>query len=262
MRENSEKRQSVEPVTRALRIVEALNLRPVTTLAALHQMTGLPKPTLVRLLDTLIASGYVCRVSRQAGYGLAERVLRLSGGFRHTDQVVEAARPFLSALTAQHKWPFAIATVNGDAMLVRASTRRESPFGMDADYIGKRVPMLIAALGRAYLAFCPDDERETILAVLRASKARRNMQARDESAVNRMLAATRARGYATTSPVPNEPMMGFAVPVMEGERVIAAMTMRYFGSALTEEEAARRYLSSMQSAAEAIAATLTEGPAL
>jgi IclR family mhp operon transcriptional activator len=258
MAATSRKAHIVEPVTRAFQILEALNQQTVTTLAVLHQATGLPKPTLVRLLDTLIAAGYVQRISRQTGYSLAERVLRLSGGFRHADRVVEAARPFLTALTAQCKWSFAVATADGDAMIVRAGTRLENPFSTDPNYLGRRVPMLIAALGRAYLAFCPEAEREALLAAMRASKARRNALARDEQAVARLLATTRARGYASTTPTPGEPMMGFAVPIMEGERVVATMTMRYFASMLTEDEAARRYLASMQSAAESIAATLKE----
>ncbi|HEX7777433.1 MAG TPA: DNA-binding transcriptional regulator, partial [Parvibaculum sp.] len=223
-----EKVPVVEPVARALHILEALNQQTVTTLAALHQATGLPKPTLVRLLDTLIAAGYVERISRQTGYSLAERVLRLSGGFRHADRVVEAARPFLTALTAQHKWSFAVATADGDSMIVRAGTRLENPFSTDPNYLGRRVPMLLAALGRAYLAFCPAAEREGLLSAMRASKARRNALARDEPAVARLLATTRARGYASTTPAQGEPMMGLAVPVMDGERVVGAMTMRYF----------------------------------
>jgi IclR family mhp operon transcriptional activator len=252
------KPQTVEPVTRALLVLEALNQQTVTTLATLHQATGLPKPTLVRLLDTLIASGYVERISRQTGYSLAERVLRLSGGFRHADRVVEAARPFLAALTAQYKWSFAVATADGDSMIVRAGTRLESPFSTDPNYLGRRVPMLVAALGRAYLAFCPDAEREELLAAMRASKARRNALARDEQAVARLLATTRTRGYASTTPTQGEPMMGLAVPIMEGERVVGAMTMRYFASMMSEDEAANRYLVSMRSAADAIAATLKE----
>lgn len=246
----------VEPVMRALRLLEALNQETVTTLARLHETTGLPKPTLVRLLDTLIAAGYVRRVSRRAGYSLAERVLRLSGGFRYSDKAVEASRPFLYALTAQHKWPVAIATFDGDAMIVRAGTRHKSPFSTDPDYLDTRLPMLLSALGRAYLAFCPEEEREMILAVLRASTKRSDATARDKAAVARLLATVRARGYAWPTPLRGDPTLGIAVPIMQGANVAACMVMRYFGSAMSEKEAARRYLAPMREAAAAIAAEL------
>ena len=151
----SEKTAEIQPVIRAFQVLEALNQQSPCSLALLHETTGLPKPTLVRLLDTLIAGGYAQRLSRRTGYAVAERVLRLSGGFRYADKVVEAARPFLSALTAQHKWPVAIATVDGDAMVVRASTRAESPLATDPNYLNRRVPMLVSALGRAYFRVLP-----------------------------------------------------------------------------------------------------------
>jgi IclR family mhp operon transcriptional activator len=239
--------------------LEALNQRSPTKLAELAQATGLPKPTLSRLLETLIAAGYVARISRRDGYELRERVLRLSSGFRHTDAVVEAARPFLSALTAEHKWPVAIATLERDAMRVRLSTLQESPFAIDESFINRRIPMLVSALGRAYFAFCPPDERETILALLRASARAANRSARDAGFVRQLVASVRRQGYASTGPVPGDPARGLAVPVRAGARVLAAITLRYIGSALSEAEAVRRYHASLQQAAAGIAAAA--GPA-
>jgi IclR family transcriptional regulator, mhp operon transcriptional activator len=244
---------AVEPVMRALAVLEALNNRPVSRLAELARSTGLPKSTLVRLLDTLILGGYAHQISRRKGYSLAERVTRLSGGFRHSDAIVEVARPFLSALTAEHKWPVAIATLDRDAMMVRLSTRRESPFATDPDFINRRVPMLVSALGRAYLAFCPSDEREAILAMLRASKRAVDRPARDAGFVRNLVQSVRRQGFASTGPVPGDRARGLAIPVMSGPRTLAAMTLRFIDTALTEEEAARRYLVSLRQTAERIA---------
>ncbi|MEN6543931.1 DNA-binding transcriptional regulator [Parvibaculum sp.] len=250
-------KEPVQPVLRALRILEVLNEETVTTLERLHQRTALPKPTLVRLLDTLIAGKYVRRVSRRAGYGLTDRVLQLSDGFRHTDRVVEVARPIMHALTAKYKWPVALATFDGDAMIVRAGTLHKSPLGTGPNYLDARLPILLSALGRAYIAFCPETERQTILAVLRASKAPMNAMAKDDKAVTRLIASIRRLGYASTVPMPDELATGLAIPVMQGDEVVAALTMRYFGSAMSDEEAARRYLAPMRAAAEEISASLT-----
>jgi IclR family mhp operon transcriptional activator len=244
---------AVEPVLRALNILEELNLSATTSLAALARATGLPKPTLVRLLDTLIAGGYARRVSRRDGYALTERVVRLSGGFRHADAVVEAARPFLSALTAEHKWPVALATLDHDAMLLRASTLKESPFGTDPNQLNRHVPMLVSALGRAYLAFCPDVERETILALLRASPLEANRPARDPRHIRDLIRTVRRQGYASTGPIPGDRSKGLAIPVLAGSRVLAAITLRYIGVALSEDEAVKRYLPSLRAAARRIA---------
>jgi len=246
-------KEGVQPALRSFRVLEALNAAGTATLMHLHEATGLPKPTLVRLLDTMIAAGYVRRISRSAGYTLTERVLRLSSGFRYNDLVVEAARPFLSALTAEYKWPVALATFDRDAMLVRISTRHESPFSTDTDWLNKRLPMLVSALGRTYLAFCPEEERRLILALLRSSRAAVNAQARDEKHIASLLSAIHKRKYATTAPMRGDPAIGIAVPVMNGESVSACITMRYLGVAMSEAEAVRRYLAPMQRAAQGIA---------
>ncbi|HCX67771.1 DNA-binding transcriptional regulator [Parvibaculum sp.] len=248
------KTEGVQPVLRSLKLLETLNAAGTATLSSLHNDTGLPKPTLVRLLDTMISAGYVRRVSRSAGYELTERVLRLSSGFRHKDLVVEAARPFLSALTAEHKWPVALATLDHDAMLMRLSTRHESPFSTDPDWLNRRLPMLISALGRAYLAFCPDEERRLLLAMIRSSNATVNAQARDEKYVSSMLATIRERGYATTAPMKGDSSMGIAVPVRSNGKVAACITIRYIGSTMSEAHAIKRYLAPMQRAADGIAA--------
>lgn len=243
----------VQPVLRGLQLLEALNRSPVSSVADLAAVTGLPKATIVRLLDTLIAGGYAQRLAKRRGYALAERVLRLAGGFRDEDEIVEAARPHLSALTAQHKWPLLLATLDNDAMRVRASTRRESPFATDPDSINRRVPMLVSALGRAYLAFCSDAERDTILTLLKASSRPANRLAHDPRHVAELIRSIRRRGYASAAFVPGERATGLAVPIMRGSQVLAAMSLRYFGAATTEAEAARRYLTALQQAARAIA---------
>lgn len=252
----TEKTAEIQPVIRALQVLEALNQQRVTPLSLLHEQTGLPKSTLVRLLDTLITGGYVERVSRVAGYALAERVLQLTGGFRHSDKIVEASRPFLSALTAQHKWPLALGTPADDVMLVRISTRAESPFASDKEFLGRRVSMLLSALGRAYFSFCDEDTRETLMKLMRSSRARRNAMAKDERAVKRLVTQIREHGYATTAPAPNDLLAGFAVPLIKDGRPIAAITLRYYGSVMNEAEAAKRFLRPMQDAAAAIAAGL------
>ena len=95
---------------------------------------------------------------------------------------------------------------------------------------------------------------ETILAQLHASSRTTDRLARDPRGMTRLIQSVQRAGYASTVSVPGTPAQGLAVPVMRGGRVLATMTMRYIGSALTEQEAARRYLGSMQHAADGIAA--------
>ena len=87
----------IEPIRRAFVVLEALNRRRSTTLTVLAAETGLPRPTLVRLLQTLIALGYASRVSREAGYRLTDHVLALAGGVRFIDHLVDASIPAMKS---------------------------------------------------------------------------------------------------------------------------------------------------------------------
>ena len=51
----------IRSVERAIDVLQALNRRPISTLGDLHCETGLPKPSIVRLLRTLEAKGLAAR---------------------------------------------------------------------------------------------------------------------------------------------------------------------------------------------------------
>jgi IclR family mhp operon transcriptional activator len=50
-------------VCRALDVLRTLNKLQIASVTAIHEETGFPKPTIVRLLETLRAEGYVARTT-------------------------------------------------------------------------------------------------------------------------------------------------------------------------------------------------------
>ena len=238
---------------RGLSLLEALNRRAVGSVDELAQDTSLPKSTIVRLLDTLVLSGYVRRLPRRGGYSLADRVLGLAWGFRSEDAIVEGARPLLTAFTAQHNWPLSMATLTVDVMRIRATTLPQSPFAIDRERINRRVPLLGSALGCAYLAYCSEAERQSIVAWLKNSGRPVDQPAGDPRYIAALVRRVRRMGYAATPTAANDPIAGMAVPVRRGARVYACVTMRYPRKAMTESEAASRYLLPLQATARAIA---------
>src|SRR5688572_6921796 len=77
----SDRGATVRSVERGLAILQAMNRRPVSSVDYLHKTTRLPKPTLVRLLHTMVKAGYLTNDVRQGGYQLASLVTSLSCGF-------------------------------------------------------------------------------------------------------------------------------------------------------------------------------------
>ncbi|SKA38753.1 transcriptional regulator, IclR family [Enhydrobacter aerosaccus] len=241
----------IEPVRRSFALLEALSRRRSTTVGVLTEETGLPRPTVLRLLQTLMALGYVARLSRQQGYRLTDRVLGLSESIRFVDHLVDAAIPHMSRFTADHGWPLYLATLSYGAITIRHSTAPESPLAFEGAGLNSRRPVLASALGRVWLAFCGEEERRSILRDIGG------LSRQQEVALNEALARVSREGVAFTQPPRPTRLHGMAVPVRQhgraDGRVIASLSMRFPRSAMTEQEVALRFGRRLQTLARAIA---------
>jgi IclR family mhp operon transcriptional activator len=242
----------VRAVVRTIDLLQALNRQPVSTLDVLHKHTGIPKPSIVRLLESLVSKGLVRHAPQYGAYYLTSLVNTLSSGYHSEPRIVEAARPRLDAVTEAIKWPLAIAVLDVDAVVVRYSTIPNSPLSLLHSTINMRLSLVSRAIGRAYLAFCEADERDTILALLKQSKNPEDAVVHDEQAVREMIEQTRKQGYALRDPSVRPVSGTLAVPVFDGTHVVASFGMTWFASTLSNDEVVRRYLPQLQEAAQAI----------
>lgn len=243
----------VESVRRAIHLLHELNRQRVSSVRHLHKATGLPKPTIVRLLDTLISLGYVVNDHRQGGYQVTSLVRSLSAGFHGDPLVVEAARAWAIAFTRKFQWPVAVAILDRDAVMIRFSTIADSPVSPFHATINNRLQLMSRALGRAYIAFCPPNERNLLLRILAASSDPENEAARDRDAALTLLAMIRRAGFAERSPtVEPKSSSTIAVPVMLGRKVLATVGVTYFTSAVPKAEAIARYVPPLKEMAKNI----------
>jgi IclR family transcriptional regulator, mhp operon transcriptional activator len=93
--------------------------------------------------------------------------------------------------------------------------------------IGEKMPMLVTAVGRAYLSACDDAERRALLELLERRTDAWGELARDKRYVKRFIADTQRRGYAYNDGewACEAAFAGIAVPVHSGERLLAALNM-------------------------------------
>lgn len=240
----------IEPVRRSFAVLEALSRRRTSSLSLLVGETGLPRPTVVRLLHTLTALGYAQRVSRDQGWRLTDRVLGLSESIRFVDHLVDAAMPHMSRFTADHGWPLYLATLSSGAITIRHSTAPESPMAFEAAALNTRRSVLVSALGRVWLAFSGPDERR---AILRDSEAAAALGGRTTAAFDEMLVRIRREGWAFTARTRSR-IHGMAVPIRTGGRMLGSLSMRFPHSAMSESEAASRFGPRLSEVARDIAA--------
>jgi IclR family transcriptional regulator, mhp operon transcriptional activator len=175
---------AIEPVKRAFLVLEMLNRNRTSTLAGLAQATCLPKPTVARMIETLVALGYAAHVSRADGYRITDRVLVLASGLRFVDHLVDAASRPMDAFTRKTGWPLYLGTISAGAMMVRYSTAPLSPLSFERTNYDAKLRIFASALGRVYFAFCPQRERSMILAEIRARGGQQRLAAAQQTAWN------------------------------------------------------------------------------
>lgn len=249
------KRRTPDPLrgaVRTLEVLRAVNDAPGAGVSTLAQRTRIPRPSLYRILETLCALGYVQRRADREGYAPTILVRSLSDGFNDETWVRSIALPVMAALQKEIVWPTDIASFFDDAMYLRETTRRHSPLTIDTARVGLRLPMLLSATGRAYLAFCTAAERAAIVERLRRSRAPEDALARDARYVGNLIATTRRRGYGERHGEIFPKTGAIAVPVMHGERVVCCLNISFIASALTAGEAAAKYLGPLRAAARKI----------
>lgn len=238
-------------VTRTLAVIRVLNEHNGAPVSELARLTRIPRPSLYRILEALCALGYLHR-NREEHYELTLLVRTLSDGFEDETWIRGIAEPVMAALQREIVWPTDMATFHGNAMHLRATTRRHSPLTIDTATVGLRLPMLQSATGRAYLAFCMDAERTAILANLRRSSASEDRPSRDPDYVDKIVAVTRKNGYGERHREIFNKTGAIAVPVRQGARVVACISISFIASALSPREAAERYLVQLQRAARTV----------
>lgn len=239
-------------VSRALGVLRALNEHNGERVATIARVTGIPRPSLYRILEALRSLGYVRRRADGETYELTIQVRALSDGFSDEAWLRQAALPVMQRLQHEIVWPTDIATFFDDAMYLRETTRRQSPLTIDGATVGLRLPMLKSATGKAYLAWCSETEREAILENLRRSTLPQDALAREARTVRNLLAATRRNGYGEQSREIFPKTAAIAVPILVAERVLGCLNISFIASALEPREAAARYLGPLKSAARTI----------
>ncbi len=250
------RRESIRSVERAIDLLQALNRRPVSTLHDLHLETGLPKPSIVRLLRTLEAKGMVAHSSSYGTYRLLSHIKSLSCGFHHEPLIIEVANEILIDFTKREGWPLALALFDVDAMIVRASTIPYTSLSLLHSSLNMRLGMVSRAIGRCYLAHCSDNERKIILDIIRQSGDPEDRDALDPRKLSRILRTVREQGYALRDRTLNPRSSTMAVPVMSNDRVIASLGLTWITVAMTEERAVELFYPKLVETARRISEAL------
>jgi IclR family mhp operon transcriptional activator len=240
----------IRAFARGLDLLAALNRHGGATALTLARETGIPRPSVYRLLETLERAGYIARSLSDERWVLRLKVRSLSDGFEDEEWITTIAAPALYRLTERIGWPCDLCTLEGTSMVIRETTHRVARFSIDRGMIGRALPVLQSSVGLAWLAFAPRSERDTLLRLLAASDREEDAPARDVARVLRLITATRRRGYALR-PGGSPPWThtgSLALPVRSQGGVLGCVNAIWMARAVSTEEGVRLCLEPLRAA--------------
>lgn len=243
----------IRALLRGLQVLHVLNQNNGATVSEVAAAIDLPRTTTYRILETLCVAGYAYRAKSDERYRLTIMVRGLSDGFDDEAWITQIARPYMYELCRDLVWPVAIATLSGATMLIRQTTDHESPLAVEKRGPGFRVSILGSASGISYLAFCPKEQRDTLLDMLAQSKQEADRPARNRTKIYETLVETRKQGFATyrrKRRVSDE--LSISVPIVVDERLLATIAIRFASTAVELPDAEARFLPKLLATAQRI----------
>lgn len=240
--------RKIRALERGLEVLAAVNRLGPSSVSAIVKETGIHRATVHRVVETLRGKGYVEAGPLGETYYATQASQVLSKGYRSATWISEFGQRRLESLVHETVWPVEISNLSGDGMVIQASTHHLSPMTHYRPTLGAKWPVMNTATGRAYLAYCSDMQRETLLDVLRKSNLPGNGVARDTTYVQRIVSATRQQGYGVAYREAGDMDSAIALPIHGPHGIVACLNMICFASVVSPAQAAERYLPKMRQA--------------
>lgn len=189
----------VHPARNALGVLRYLASRsgPVRA-STMARDLGVPRSSMYQLLDVMRDEGYVLHYAEDGTFGLSGLLAELGTASLRTERLGRLARPLLERLVADAPVPVvAHLAVLGGSDVIYAGRVQGFRAPTTVSSIGVRLPAHLTATGRAMLAQLPAAQVRALY------PSRDRLTHRNEAGpstlgeLDRILADTRARGWAT-----------------------------------------------------------------
>ncbi|MEP5938201.1 MAG: helix-turn-helix domain-containing protein [Erythrobacter sp.] len=255
----------IRALSRGLDVLSNISRNGPISLMQIANGSDLPYATACRIVQTLVHEGLVEREVGRKLYRVTPLVQSLSTGFQKEDMLAHLSKPFLEELCEEIKWPVSIATRVGTRMVLRETTHAMTSLTFSNYYPGFTLPIAECATGKAYLAHCDNDERDTVIDGWHATDNETAnvglLLTSDEGALEQI----RDQGYAMQMRNNYNAEPGktstIAVPVLQEDgHVLASLGAIYFASAMAPGAAAEQFTIPLKRAADAIGKALESSP--
>jgi DNA-binding IclR family transcriptional regulator len=188
-------RSAVKSLAKALDLLEAVaTMERAPTIAEVALGAGVPRATAYRLVEALIAEGYLVQDPIDGRLAIGFAVLPLAGSLLDSNRMRLEALPHLEALARRTNVRVNLGILYRNRVLYLAGVEKPSLPTIYSRF-GKTTPAHCCSLGKAILAHLPEADSRALVAATGLAAQTPNTITELKSFL-KDLAETRARGYA------------------------------------------------------------------
>ena len=201
----------IQSVSRALGILELFEeQRPALTTTQVAGLTGLNRATAYRFCQTLLNLGYLEEVG-QGTFRPGLKAVSLAQAALRSHELPDLALPYLRQLLERTGETVNMALLDPPDVIYVSRLLNDSLLALRL-FVGSRLPAHATSMGRAALAFLPDDERDAILDGVELTPITEHTIT-DRRRLQAELRRIRNRGYAVNEQQMVAGIRGVAAPV-------------------------------------------------
>lgn len=229
------KQYQIEAIIRALDVLDCFTFKnPVHSASELTSLLQIHKSTMHRILVTLESKGYLERDFQTGRYRLGLRLVELGQVVLNNIELRQSAKPYLQKLQKRTGGTLHLAILDDGEVIYIDKLDTNSPVRIFSQ-IGRRGPVHCTGLGKALLAYLPDDE---VIKILK-QKGMIRYTSRTITDIDQFiqhLREIRKRGYALDLGEHEEAVRCAAAPIWDFKgNVAAAVSITCFAGEVTEE---------------------------
>jgi DNA-binding IclR family transcriptional regulator len=231
-------RYTVPALARGLEILGYFTReQPILSGAKISKMTGLPRASVFRMLQTLEQAGYLERVGQEGShpsYRLGVAVLRLGFEFLNSLELTEQGRPLLESLSDACGYTTHLVVRDAqEVVIVAKALGRKAAF--HSIQVGARLPAHATVLGRVLMIGLDQAEIEKLYANYEMTLYTKSTP-RTPAELKATIDQAQAKGYAVSQGGFETGISTIAAPVYNEERkVVAAMSITVLSARIEEE---------------------------
>jgi IclR family transcriptional regulator, acetate operon repressor len=249
---NDDTSGTVRAVTRAIEILKSFDgaTEPLSV-AAIAQKTGINRPTLYRLLKTLIEADMITAVGMPQRFRLGHAAARLGQAWSAQLDIGVLARPVLDVLRDQTGESASLFLLQGERQICVLESRSRHALAMSRG-IGEMEDGFRGASGKVILAWLDD---------ARAAALLRKQQRRAATAMQKAeLVDIRNKGYAVSHGAVFVGALAIGAPVFDGSGSVIGSVALYGPEARMKDERLTFIIARVVAAAEHVSSELGYSP--